>query len=529
VQRFEARDPGLGPRRPRRLLLIFSVGLVPFVLLATMNSAGYRYGASDLAFYGPAVMRQLDPSLFPRDTPVIDAQARLTFMDETVAAVSRLTTEHLPTLFLGLYVLTLALLAFGLGAIGESLYRNRWTTVALLAAMTLRHAIAKSGTNSLEGYFHPRQLAFAFGVLAIAAFLRGWTIVAALALCAAGSLHPTTTLWLAIWLGAAVFISRPQLRRWLGAAIAVLTVVGLWTLTLGPLAGRLTLMDREWLTALAGKDYLFPLQWPAAAWLTNLGYIVLIVWLYSRRVAAGVTTAPETGLAVGSLALAATFAVAVPLNAARVGLAIQLQPARVFWMLDLMATIYVVWAIAEGRASPEGGAAEAKDASPLVRQSASALLSRTRRTRITAAVLLVLSIVRGVYIMQVQFPGRRIFAPDLAGDWGQVAAWARSTPKDSEWLADPMHAALYGTSLRMAAARDVFVEGTKDAAIGMYDRSIALRTRDRLTRLANFGNMSAEDFRDVGREYQLEYLVSEAELPLPLAFQSGKIRVYRLR
>ena len=68
--------------------------LLPFVLLATANSAGYRYGASDLAFYGPAVMRQLDPELFPRDAPIIDAQARLTFMDETVAAIARLTTDR---------------------------------------------------------------------------------------------------------------------------------------------------------------------------------------------------------------------------------------------------------------------------------------------------------------------------------------------------------------------------------------------------------------------------------------------------
>ena len=65
------------------------------------------------------------------------------------------------------------------------------------------------------------------------------------------------------------------------------------------------------------------------------------------------TTAAETGLAAGCLALAAVFAVAVPLNAARVALAIQLQPARVFWMLDLLATIYVVWAVAEGRRSPD--------------------------------------------------------------------------------------------------------------------------------------------------------------------------------
>ena len=91
--------------------------LLVFVLLATANSAGYRYGASDLAFYGPAVMRQLDPTLFPRDAPLIDAQARLTFMDETVAAIARLTTDHLPALFLGLLI-TLALLAAGIAGIG---------------------------------------------------------------------------------------------------------------------------------------------------------------------------------------------------------------------------------------------------------------------------------------------------------------------------------------------------------------------------------------------------------------------------
>jgi hypothetical protein len=480
--------------------------VVPFVLLGTANSAGYRYGASDLAFYGPAVMRQLDPGLFPRDTPIIEAQARLTFMDETVAAISRLTTGDLPTLFLGLYLCTLACLAVGICAIGSSLYQSRWTTIALLGAMTLRHAIAKSGTNSLEGYFHPRQLAFAFGTLAVAAFLRGKMTVAVLALCAAGSLHPTTTLWLALWLGVATFVARPEWRKWLGAAIVAVAALAVWTLTLGPLAGRLTLMDAEWLGALADKDYLFPLRWPASVWLMNLAYVVAIAWIYSRRVAAGVTTAPETGLAVGCLALAAVFAAAVPLNAARVALAIQLQPARMFWMLDLLATIYIVWAVAEGRRDPG-----------------------TRRARVAAAALAVLSLARGAYVMHVEFPERPLFEREVSGDWGRIAAWVRSTPKDSSWLADPLHAALYGTSLRMAAARDVFVEGTKDAAIGMYDRGVALRTRDRLQRVALFTEMSLDQLRDVGRDYQLDFLISEAEMPMPLIYQSGLIRVYRLR
>jgi hypothetical protein len=486
--------------------------VVPFALLATANSAGYRYGASDLAFYGPAVMRQLDPNLFPRDTPVIDAQARLTFMDETVAAISRLTMSDpgdpgdLPALFLGLYLFTLAALSIGISAIGSSLYQSRWTTIALLGAMTLRHAIAKSGTNSLEGYFHPRQLAFAFGTLAVAAFLRGKTMAAALALCAAGSLHPTTTLWLAIWLGVAVFVARPEWRKWLGAAAVGVMALGIWTLTLGPLAGRLTLMDAEWLGALADKDYLFPLRWPVSVWLMNLGYVVAIVWIYSRRAAAGVTTAAETGLAVGCLALVAVFAVAVPLNAARVALAIQLQPARMFWMLDLLAIIYVVWAVAEGRRDPG-----------------------SRRASLAAAALVVLSLARGAYVMHVEFPERPLFGRAASGDWGRIAAWVRSTPADSSWLADPLHAALYGTSLRMAAAHDVFVEGTKDAAIGMYDRSVALRTRDRLQRVALFTQMSVDQLRGVGRDYQLDYLISEAEMPMPLVYQSGLIRIYRLR
>ena len=50
---------------------------------------------------------------------------------------------------------------------------------------------------------------------------------------------------------------------------------------------------------------------------------------------------------IGCLSLAVVFLIAVVLNAARVALAIQLQPARVFWMLDFLAVVYVVWAVAD--------------------------------------------------------------------------------------------------------------------------------------------------------------------------------------
>ena len=491
--------------RGKGLVLPTALSLVPFALLATANSAGYRYGASDLAFYGPAVMRALDPALFPRDRVLIDAQAHLTFMDETVATIARLTTTNLPWLFLGLYLVTLALLAWGTSLVGARLYRSQWTIAALLAAVTLRHAIPKSGTNTLEGYFHPRQLAFAFGVLALAAFLRGRNALIVPALFGAALLHPTTTLWWTIWIGVAVAVS--DVRRPAILAIGALVIAGgaAWALAAGPLAGRLGTMDPEWIGAIAEKDYLFPAEWPLSAWAINLAYLPAILLLYGRRRKAGLAGPREAGMVAGTAALAVVFLAAVPLNAYHVGLAVQLQPARIFWMLDFLTIVYAVWFLAE-----DAGAAAA-------------------RPRLAAMALTAAALIRGVYVMRVEFPDRPLFETHVPGDWGRVAAWASATPTGTAWLADPSHAALYGTSFRMAAGRDVFVEAAKDTAVGMYDRQVALLAAARLEEVKDFYQLSAERARTLAAQHGLDYLVSETALPLPLAFESGRIRVYALR
>src|ERR687888_1725012 len=75
-----------------------------FMVLCTMNSAGYRYGASDQAFYLPVVVRHFDASLFPRDRALIDAQGRLTLYDDVVAALARVTPLTIQHLFFLLYL-----------------------------------------------------------------------------------------------------------------------------------------------------------------------------------------------------------------------------------------------------------------------------------------------------------------------------------------------------------------------------------------------------------------------------------------
>ena len=66
-----------------------------------MNSAGYRFGASDQAFYAPAVLKAIDPALYPRDSALIRSQAHLTLVDDVLGPVLRTRSIPLPAAFVG--------------------------------------------------------------------------------------------------------------------------------------------------------------------------------------------------------------------------------------------------------------------------------------------------------------------------------------------------------------------------------------------------------------------------------------------
>ena len=486
---------------------LFAVCIVPFIVLATFNSAGYRYGASDQAFYVPAILERLDPGLYPRDSALIHSQSKLTVLDEAAADLTRTTGLSLQTLFAILYVATLCTLAWAALSLGGELFATRAAAVALAFALTLRHQITKTGTNTLEGYFHPRQFAFALGALAVVWFLRrgvSWQPIVLVA--AAGVIHPTTAFWFSIWLGVAAFVAAPRLRPAMAAIAVVLGAIGVWALVSGPLEGRLVRMDDAWRATLATKDYLFPLEWPASAWAVNLGYIPLIVIGCFRRRTTGVLRERELAVMTGCLSLVLVFAGALLLQANRIALGTQMQPARIFWMLDVLATVYAIWMLAEG---------------PAV---------NNRRAAIVAAVVIALTVVRGSYVAYVRFPERSMATIDLPdGDWKRAMIWAQATDRGSHWLADPYHAARYGSSLRVAGRRDVFVEEIKDSAIGMYERDVAMRTRDRMAALGDFDNLTAAGAQELAARFDLDYLIAEKPFDLPVAFRSGTLTVYRLR
>jgi hypothetical protein len=202
--------------------------------------------------------------------------------------------------------------------------------------MTFRHRIAKTGANSLEGYFNPRMLAFAIGIAALACVLRR-RLWAALALAmAAGLLHPTTGLWLVAVVGVAILTAVNKKPIWAAAAVAIAAAF-VWLAVAG------TRMDETWRSVLLEKDYLFSLQWPAYAWAMNLLYLPLLAVIYQRRRALNVLAPGEPLLLVGLAALVAGFLLSLPLTAWNVALAVQLQVNRIFWVLDAALVLYLGW------------------------------------------------------------------------------------------------------------------------------------------------------------------------------------------
>ena len=491
--------------------------LAVFIALATLNAGGYRYGASDQAFYIPAVQHHLDPSLFPRDWPMLAAQDRLNAFTPLAALTARVTGMSVPVLFFSLYLAGLAALGAAGLLIARPFFRSRGGAIALLAALTLRHGVALGAVNTLEGYMHPRMIAFAVGALGVGTFLRGRYTGTALLIVLAGTVHPTTAVWFALWLAVALVVAEPRSRLPLAGVACVGALAAAWALAAGPLAGRLVRMDEAWVAALGSKTYLFPDRWPAWAWATASVPVVVVAAVHLLRRRTGTSDSPaagarETGLVAGALVLAAVFLASVPITSARVAFAVQLQVPRVLWMLDLLAVVYLVWLLAEAGSGLREG-------------------RPSRRPALVAALLVAAAISRGAWVMLVEHPERSAVQLRLAAnEWNRAMEWVgTATPPATHVLAHPGHAWQHGTSVRVGAARDVFLEEAKDAAFALYSRESAMRFVERVGATQGFEYFGSDELVRLAGRYGLDVVVTERTMDLPLLHKSGGFKVYSLK
>ena len=387
--------------------------------------------------------------------------------------------------------------------IGTHVYASPWLTLALGAAFTLRHRIPQTSANSFEPYFHPRMLAFGIGLLAVAALLRrrSWGAIALVAL--AALVHATTAIWFAVLLGTAIAILDRRVRPVIVAGAVAGVAFFAWAAAAGPLRESWVTMDAPWLQAVASKDSLFADQWPAWVWFANLGMLALLWWAHLARQRRGAARPEDAAVAWGATALVAVFLVTLPGVMARLSFFVEFQISRVFWLLDFIATVYVIAAIAT---------------------------LRPRAGRALAALLLAVSVGRGLYVLFIEHPERPLVALHVAeSPWQDAMRWVAGQPLDTHILADPGHAWKHGTSVRVSAGRDVFLEEVKDSALAMYSRDVAIRVVERTDAVGDFTQMTADKALGLASTYDLDYLVTTADVALPLAFRNSQFSIYSLK
>jgi uncharacterized membrane protein len=186
---------------------------------------------------------------------------------------------------------------------------------------------------------------------------------------------------------------------------------------------------------------------------------------------------------------------------ARLAFPVQLQISRVFWLVDVLATIYVL----------------------------SSLVHR-RTAKAVAIGLVIVSVSRGVYVMVVERPDRALFSMHLTDSpWEDAMRWLSRQPIGTHVLADPGHSWKYGTSVRVSATRDVFLEDVKDSAIAIYSRDVAHRVVERAAALGDFTTMTPDRARELAMKYDLKYVVTEGRLDLPVAYENSQFRIYALK
>ena len=112
-------------------------------------------------------------------------------------------------------------------------------------------------------------------------------------------------------------------------------------------------------------------------------------------------------------------------------------------------------------------------------------------------------------------------------NWTDAMQWISQTPADTHVLADPGHAWKYGSSVRVTGERDVYLEEVKDLALALYSRDVAVEALRRIADVRDFDSFTPEQLRALAARYDLDYLVVERDVDLPVVYRNEQFRVYR--
>lgn len=459
-----------------RFLLILLFTLLGFAVM------GYHPGLEDDGIYLPAVKADLNPALYPHNADFFRLQVQATVFDRFMAGFIRITRIPVAWAELLWQLIALFVVLWACHSIARQLFRElraQWAAVAMVSAM---FTLPVSGTALflMDQHLHPRNLATALILLAVAWLLEGKRWLAAPLLVLAFAMHPLMAalgISFCIFLAAALSETVPiRLRALRSSAAAAL-----------PLGWVFEPANSGWRKALDTHTYYYLYKWHWYEWLGALAPLMLfwLLWRVARR--RGEPLLARFALAVfayGIFQQAVAFVMLTPREFIRLT---PLQPMRylqlVYFFMVLVAGALLGKFLLKASVWRWGAFLLLVNAGMLTAQCAEFSASP-----------------------HLELPGRPSSNP-----WLQAFAWIRTnTPVDAYFALDPKYLELPGEDyhgFRALAERSQLADAVKDAAAVTQVPGLGPEWERQVTAEQGWRTFGPGDFERLKREFGVDWVL----------------------
>jgi hypothetical protein len=456
------------------------ITLFGLALLAVLVH-GYHPGAEDDGVYLPAIKHDLNPALYPHDSEFFTLQLQATVFDKVVASSVRLSHLPLPGGVLVWHVLTIFFILWGCWRISCHCFREphaRWAAVCTVAAL-LTLPVAGTALYLVDQNLHPRALATAAILGAVAAVLerKFWVMAALLAL--AFAMHPIMASFGVSY--CAFLLWKPARPSRIPAATFALVAM--------PLGWIFEPTSPAWQQAAHTRDYFYLSAWQWYEWIGVFAPL-LILWWFSRLGRAG--DMPVLSRLSSRLVLYGVFQFAIALV---IALPPQLDRLKPFQPMRYLHLLYLLMFLLAGG---------------LVGQ-------RFLRTSWVRWAVLFIPLSVGMFVAQREtFPASaHIEWPHATprNQWLQAFLWVRqNTPQDSLFALGPDYMHRPGEdaySFRAWAERSVLADAAKDASVATQVPRLAARWQQEVQAQNGWEHFQKADFEGLRSRYGVAWVIVE--------------------
>jgi len=469
----------------------FAMTVAGLLLLTTAGLLvhGYHYGIEDQAIYLPAIKQALNHELYPKDSIFFAPQTKATLSTWLVAGSARLLNAPVDVTVFAWHVLSVFLFLGGCLAVARRVFASEracWGSVAFVTAL-LTLPVTGTALYLVDQYLHPRTLAMAFVLFAVAIVLPGTRartgtkqLLAAVALIAAAALIHVMMAFFG-----AVFVAVLAVSEFIAARSRTSANVAYAALAL-PLSQFFEPGTPEWIEAARTRSQHYLVRWEWFEWLGIAGPLVVLWWLASiaerkhlEALAALCRRTVWFGLGFFAIGLAT-----IPAAMERIT---PYQPMRAFHI------VYLVLVLAAG----------------------GLIADYVLKAKAWRWMLLFVPLCLGLFAAQrslfeysrhIEWPGARTGNP-----WVEAFHWVRSnTPTDAYFALDPHYISHPGEDyhgFRGLAERSQLADWDKDAGVVSLFPSVARRWHDEVHAILNWREFQKEDFARLNQRFGVDWVV----------------------